>query len=344
MINFFLYILLHLFVNIILKKKNLLIDQKIISIHKRKVKTNIKTPLSGGLVFLIIFFSIFLEQNYILLLGIGFLYLVGLLSDINILQSPIKRIFLQTIVIVLFIIINDLSVKSISIDYINLLLEIKILNIFFVLFCLLILINGFNFLDGINTLVTGYFIICLGFLLYVAKKNQLNLDFDLIQLSILILSIIYLFNFFGKSFLGDSGSYSISFFIGIICIKFAYDNSTLVSPYFIVFLLWYPALENLFSITRRVFFNKRLSVADSNHLHHLIYFYINNKIKNRNSIFANTLTGFLINLYIIINSIVVVNYFNNTKILCSAIILNIIVYVVLYLLLYKIIKIENANK
>ena len=61
------------------------------------------------------------------------------------------------------------------------------------------------------------------------------------------------FNFFGKSFLGDSGTYSIGFLIAIISIKFAYENYSLISPYFVASILWYPAIENLFSILRREF-------------------------------------------------------------------------------------------
>ena len=73
----------------------------------------------------------------------------------------------------------------------------------------------------------------------------------------MILTIILLFNFFGKSFLGDSGTYSLAFLIGALCIKFIYDNPQTVSPYFIALILWYPAIENLFfSIIRRAFSKK----------------------------------------------------------------------------------------
>ena len=50
---------------------------------------------------------------------------------------------------------------------------------------------------------------------------------------LITLSVIYIFNFFGKMFLGDGGSYLISFVAGIILIKFSNDNSS-VSPYFIM--------------------------------------------------------------------------------------------------------------
>ena len=70
-------------------------------------------------------------------------------------------------------------------------------------------------------------------------------------------------------FLGDGGSYLISFVAGTILIKFFNDNY-LVSPYYIMALLWYPAYENLFSIVRKKIQKKTPSTPDSRHLHQLI--------------------------------------------------------------------------
>ena len=104
---------------------------------------------------------------------------------------------------------------------------------------------------------------------------------------LIILLSVFLYNFFGKSFLGDSGTYCISFLIGVLCIKFAYENFIKVSPYFIVSILWYPAIENLFSILRRISFKKKLSKADNWHLHHLIYFFIDKHVVLKNGILKN---------------------------------------------------------
>ena len=70
--------------------------------------------------------------------------------------------------------------------------------------CLLVLINGFNLMDGLNTLVLGYFIFCLTALYFTSKQNNFYLDYKLIEDILIILSIMIFFNFFGKSFLGDS--------------------------------------------------------------------------------------------------------------------------------------------
>jgi UDP-N-acetylmuramyl pentapeptide phosphotransferase/UDP-N-acetylglucosamine-1-phosphate transferase len=260
------------------------------------------------------------------------------MSDLNLLTSPIKRIILQSCLILSFIIINDLSIKTLSLEILDELLNYKFFNIFFLLVCLLVLINGFNFLDGINTLVISNFIICLFCIYYISNKYQLSLDFIFVQNLLIILSVIFIFNFFGKSFLGDSGTYTIGFIIGIIFVNFAYENFFRMSPYFIACILWYPAIENLFSILRRIFFKKKISKADNNHLHHLIYLCIKKSNLTKNNLFLNTLTGIMINIYLFISSLVATFYYDNTKTLLIIILFNILLYLGLYNYLFKLIK------
>lgn len=277
------------------------------------------------------------NQDYILFGGLILLYFIGLLSDIDFLPSPFKRIVLQTTSILFFIIVYELSIKTISIEPFDKLLVFKTFNILFLLICLLVLINGFNFLDGINTLVIGNFIICLLAIFYISKKHGLYLNFYLVESVLIILLSIFLYNFFGKSFLGDSGTYCISFLVGVLCVKFAYENFTRVSPYFIASILWYPAIENLFSILRRFLLKKKLSKADNGHLHHLIYLFMSKIFFLKNGIFANTLTGMLINSYFLVGTAFSVIYYNSTTALAWVIVINIFIYLSVYIHFYKLI-------
>ena len=102
MINFSVFFIIHFLLNKICLKRNFLIDQKDTSEHKKKIITEAKTPLTGGLVFIIFFIFILFESNYLLLISLISLYLVGLMSDINYLSSPLKRIILQSLLIIMF--------------------------------------------------------------------------------------------------------------------------------------------------------------------------------------------------------------------------------------------------
>ena len=77
-------------------------------------------------------------------------------------------------------------------------------------------------------------------------------------------------NIFNQLFLGDNGSYSLSFIIGILLIN-VYNFNAQITPYFIIVLLWYPCFENLFSIIRKLIANKNPLEPDNGHLHYHLY-------------------------------------------------------------------------
>ena len=318
--------------NFLFKKYNILIDQVNISKHKNFIQ-NKKTPLSGGLViFLALFY--FLPESYKYFTIIMFIiFLSGLLSDLNILHAPLFRIFFQTIVVIVYLVLFDNFITSIRINFFDNLLNIFIIKLIFSVFCILILINGTNFMDGVNTLVVGYFILALSNILYLSEINDLKLDHFLVTICILVLFLIYLFNFFGLMFLGDSGSYLISFIAGATMISFSNIND-LVSPYYIVAILWYPAYENLFSIIRKLIFKKSPSNPDNEHLHQLIYIFLKKNIK-KNNFFSNSLTGILICIYNLIYFNLIFNYFYNTKILVFSILFNVTLYNITFIFLNK---------
>ena len=202
----------------------------------------------------------------------------------------------------------------------------------FTAFCLLILLNGSNFLDGLNTLVIGYYILVSVILILISAKFDLSLN-DNIFYFLIFLIIIFLFNFFGKIYLGDSGSYLISFFTAFFLLDFIITN-TFVSPYFICLLLWYPAFENLFSISRRILFSKKIHKADQNHLHQMIFkFFFKKKLINRK--YINVFTANIINLFNFAVFILFYKYFLITKLLILAILFNSFVYLICYLYLKK---------
>ena len=77
------------------------------------------------------------------------------------------------------------------------------------------------------------------------------LDKEFIIIFLFSLSILFLMNVKGLVFLGDSGSYLLSFYLGIYLISF-FMNNQFISPYYIAAILWYPSFENLFSFLRRI--------------------------------------------------------------------------------------------
>ncbi len=319
--------------NFVFKKFNVLIDRTNISKHKSFINGHKTTLLSGGFVFFLILVFFLPESYQYFTILIFFIFLTGLLSDLDILHSPFLRIIFQTIIIVVYLFLFDNFVSSIRVDFFNNLLNIFFIKLFFTSFCILVLINGTNFIDGVNTLVVGYFILVVSNVLYLTEVNSFNLDILLVSTCLTCLVTIYIFNFFGKIYLGDGGAYLISFVIGVTLIKFSNDNY-LVSPYYIVALLWYPAYENLFSIIRKKILKKFPSAPDNEHLHQLIYLYLD-KSFNVDKNFSNTLSGILICLYNLFYFLFILGEYHQTETLVYSVIFNVLIYNLLYLLLRK---------
>jgi len=313
-------------------KNDILIDQVTFSKHKRLMKNTLKsTPLCGG-VLIFIYSFLFFKSSILLNIFGFFILIIGILSDANKISSPGKRILIQSIVSIFFIFLSNLTITDLRISSINFFLDIKFVSILFTLFCVLILINGSNFLDGLNTLVIGYYILVCLFLIIVSNNFELIIDQN-IKLLIIILSILFLFNFFSKLYLGDSGAYLLGFYIAFFVIDFSLKNNS-VSPFFICFLLWYPAFENLFSIVRRIIFKSKIEVADQLHLHQMIFNFFTKKNLLKNN-YSNTLVANLINIYNLIIFTCFYKFYSSTNILVLGILFNIVVYIVLYLLLKK---------
>tara|TARA_B100000902_G_C27262291_1_gene891511 strand:- start:911 stop:1510 length:600 start_codon:yes stop_codon:yes gene_type:complete len=175
----------------------------------------------------------------------------------------------------------------------------------------MVLINGFNLIDGTNCLCTLNLLIVSIFLFLLI--NNLNIDYMINESKILIiaLSIFVLFNFFGKNFLGDGAVYGLSFVLGYILLKISIINNN-ISPYFIANLLWYPAFENLFSILRRNFSNMNNYLPDNEHLHQLIFKFYKKKKIIKKDFLLSSMIGICINLILFVNYSIGFLYYNHT--------------------------------
>ena len=301
--------------------------------NHQKFTSNSQVPLIGGLIiFLVIFsmpyFTVVSKLAFLLIL------LAGILSDLKYLNSPKTRLFFQFIIVSLFLITEQINLVYTNLFFLDLLLQNFLFSILFTTFCFLIIINGSNFLDGINLLVIGYYLSITLILCILIDKNFIFLDNISIINIIVVLLVLLFFNLVNRIYLGDSGSYLLGFLYSLILVNF-YIKNTSISPFFIILLLWYPGLENLFSIFRRSFIKKSPLNPDIKHLHQLIYEYFKKKVFFNNKILINNFPGFLIILYNFIMMFFATFFILNSKILLLIIFFNISLYCYLYYLLIK---------
>ena len=337
----FLIIAIFFSVYLSLQKFKFLSDNISFSNHK-KIGAKNKSPIMLGGFFLFLIILIFIPYNTIDTKLIFFLVIVlGILSDKNILPNPKIRFIFQIVIILCLIHFENLLINDLRLDFFNNFLKNYFFNIFFTAFCLAILINGSNFIDGLNGLLTGYCIMILCSILYISNTNIEIYSSYTEHLEIILFSLIlfFIFNILGNVYLGDSGSYLISIFLGSLLIKF-YLNNPNISPYYIALLLWYPAFENLFTLMRRIYKKKNISIPDNRHLHQLIFLYL----KSKNIFFAkklNTISSISILLFNFPSFLIASNLPTKSSSLIFILFLNIFLYLIIYNFLAKYLKIKK---
>ena len=275
-------------------KKIKLVDS---GIGIQKIKSFKGVPLSGGIYFLISYFFLIYNSEYsdiYFAITITVLLILGIISDLDILKEPQNKFIVQIIIVILFLFFSEnYLVKKTSVFFIDYFIDDKYFSILFTSFCILICINGNNFIDGTNSnALLNSLIINITFL-FVVKNSSFREFEDLYFLIYIILHIPFIVtNFFNLNFLGDSGSYLIGFInsANTIFVTQYFD----LSPVFAVGILFYVWFENLFSFIRKRIEKKSPLYPDNKHLHMLV----KNKFGYRkfSELNSSNLTSLVINL------------------------------------------------
>ena len=332
--NFLLYLflltVLLLLINRIFLRNDILISET--GDRHQKFASKQKVPLTGG-IFLFLSFLFFINDQILSFILFSFLILLlGIFSDLKQIKSALTRLIVQISLVLSFVVFNDLQLLYTKIYLLDKLLSYEVFNYLFVSFCILIVINGSNFFDGLNTLNLGYYLLLTLCIYYLGLNEFILLNELLINYILVILLISFILNLMNKIYLGDAGSYLLGFTFSIFLINIYLEN-TQISPFFIILLLWYPSFETLFSIIRKNIMNKSPMKPDSNHLHQHI-FYVIHKNNTFTKYSSNLLSANLINLYNLIIFIISVNFFSNSQIQVLLILLNISLYTFIYFKLF----------
>ena len=326
----FLLTILIIFLNKYLLYLNFLVSET--GDRHQKFASNKIVPLTGG-VFLFLSFLYFINYEVLSFILFSFLiFILGIFSDLKDIKSAYVRFIIQISIVLTFVVFNDLQLFNTKIYLLDRLLSNNLFNYIFVSFCILIVINGSNFFDGLNTLNIGYYLLVSLIIFYLKQNQIISANEIFIEYLLIVLLILFFLNLMNKIYLGDSGSYLLGFTFAVFLIKLYIDNQYL-SPFFIIVLLWYPSYETLFSIIRKNIMNKSPMNPDSNHLHQQIFHLIKRKRK-LNKLYSNLLSANLINLYNLVIFVISLNFLYNSQIQVLLILLNITLYTFIYFKLF----------
>ena len=329
--NIILYTGVLYLINFIFLKKKFLIHKSFGLKHKQK---NLKGIVLSGGTYLFISFALTSFFNEFLFFDIflyGFIFLLlGIFSDLNFKISPQQRLLIMFLMSFFIIYNSNITIDKIDFYFLDNLLKYKYFSILFFSICLVILINGSNFIDGTNGNAIGYYLLCIISLSYQYDLSK-NFDSENILLNSISFSLLIfmILNFFNKCFLGDNGAYYISAVVGILAIHiFLITN---VSSFYIANLFIYPTVEVFISFIRKIFTNKSPYSADKMHLHHLIQKNLKNfKISKK---YSNNLTSIVI-LFLLSIFFYLINLNVENKLVQLRFALGFcITYIIIYLLL-----------
>ena len=240
-------------------------------IHKKPI------PSIGGILilsnlFFFYFLNFFYDTNIFLgldgdrslinLFVIGTLICFFGLYDDKFGISPINK-FIILVLLIYISLILDPSLILKKLNFNNFSIQIDHFSIFFTILCFVIFLNAFNMFDGINGQSGLYSLFILIFLLSKAQS------IFSIYIAISLISFLYL-NLNNKTFLGDNGSYLLSYLLSCLVIK-TYNNPNFLMTVEEIFLIMiYPGLDLIRLFFLRTIKGKHPFFPDNTHIHHII--------------------------------------------------------------------------
>lgn len=246
--------------------------------NKSKIHKN-KIPNVAGLGLLPIVVSIiFINELNDKILITFFLFMIvviiGFFDDIKNI-NPQFKIFLLLIPILVFTYMVH-SVKSIGV-YNSVNITLGFLGPVFTILSMLLLTNSFNYIDGMDGLISLNLIIT--FLYFILVSNELiNLILPII--CFLIIYTLFNFNFlniFPKQFFGDSGSLALGFLVSAFLIVLTQSELN-VHPAVIIWPVAFVVYEFLTINVLRISLRKNIFKRDLNFIFNILNRKFNLKI------------------------------------------------------------------
>ena len=243
------------------------------------------TPTLGGLALFSgftvssLFFSDMTEipELKFILAGIIILFFVGIKDDILII-APLTKLSGQILAAFLIVFFTDLQITDLH-GFFGITDIPQFIGIPLTIFVFLVVINGFNLIDGIDGLSAsiGVVVTCtLGLWFYLTKEYQ----YVILSASVAGALFGFLrFNVFSKKnkiFMGDTGSLILGLIISVLIIKFNqknidqnFDYAKYAAPVISIAILIIPLYDTLRVMFIRFFQRKPLFKPDKQHIHHI---------------------------------------------------------------------------
>jgi len=251
--------------------------------EERKIHTKIVPPLGGVAIFIGFILSTILATNGLsfdslkyIIAAIILMFFIGLKDDlVNI--SARKKLVIQIFAALILITMGNIRFTNLhgilgtyDIGYIT--------STTVSLFSIVVIINAFNLIDGIDGLAAGISMVAatvFGVWFFIAG----HFEFAIMSFALVgSLTCYFIYNVFGnknKLFMGDTGSLIIGLILSIFVIEFNEFNIVKTTTFAIgsapavsFAILIVPLIDTLRVMTIRIKQRQSPFTADNNHIHH----------------------------------------------------------------------------
>lgn len=263
----------------IAKAKNLIDAIGERKVHKKEVPT-----LGGVAIFMGVVLSTIISTNgysfdvlkYIIA-SIMIMFFIGLKDDIMIISAE-KKFTLQIIAALILIFLGDIRITNFQglfgINEINF-----VFSIITTIFLIAVIINAFNFMDGIDGLASGIAIlssVVFGTWFYLTGHIQYSILCFALSGSLCSFFYYNVFSKKNKLFMGDSGSLIIGTILSVATIQFIEFNNfkteyyVYASPAVAFGILIIPLIDLFRVFFIRIFNGRSPFSPDTSHFHHCL--------------------------------------------------------------------------
>jgi len=248
------------------------------AVHTMSTPTLGGLAIFSGLTVSSLFFSDMTEipELKFIIAGIIILFFVGIKDDILII-APLTKLTGQVLVTFIIVFFSDLQITNLH-GFFDITDIPQFIGIPLTIFIFLVVINGFNLIDGIDGLSAsiGVVVACtLGVWFYLTEEYQ----YAILSASVAGALFGFLrYNVFSKKnkiFMGDTGSLILGLIISVLIIKFNeknivhnFDYAKYGAPVISIAVLIVPLYDTLRVMFIRFFQKKPLFKPDKQHIHH----------------------------------------------------------------------------
>ena len=299
-----------------------------------------ETPSLGGIAFYIVlilglyFLSLWDKHENLTSFypGLLILFIIGLKDDLVIL-SPWTKLIAQLVAISFIVLDSNFYITHLhgflGLERISLYWSIPLAT-----FIMLMIVNAYNLIDGIDGLasIVGIIIFSVLGVIFYMLQNYFYAGISIMMIGALIAFLRYNLSSDKKIFMGDTGSMIIGFIIGILIIRllaigqhelkylpFQLENLPLV----VIAILIVPLFDTTRVFTIRLLNRRDPFIADRNHIHHILI----DDLK-MSHVQASVLLGIINILFVAVFMILGIN-FDNLKVL-ALLILAVLVFVYMF--------------